>query len=103
MIDQRRVASKAILSLLFITLLSFGNKLSAQDGKALFQVNCASCHGVLKKGSGPALTGFESRGPWADRQKLYDWVHNPTKFMQTDPYTAGLKQQYGVVMTAFPT
>ena len=103
MIDQRRVASKTILSLLFITLLSFGNKLSAQDGKALFQVNCASCHGVLKKGSGPALTGFESRGPWSDRQKLYDWVHNPTKFMQTDPYTAGLKQQFGVVMTAFPT
>ncbi|MET0242274.1 MAG: c-type cytochrome [Flavitalea sp.] len=103
MIDSRRIANRTFLSLLLITLLSFGNKLSAQDGKSLFQNNCASCHGVLKKGSGPALTGFESRGPWSDRAKLYDWVHNPTKFMQTDPYTSGLKAQYGIVMTAFPT
>ncbi|MET0298671.1 MAG: cytochrome c, partial [Flavitalea sp.] len=77
MIDSRRIANRTFLSLLLITLLSFGNKLSAQDGKSLFQNNCASCHGVLKKGSGPALTGFESRGPWSDRAKLYDWVHNP--------------------------
>jgi cytochrome c553 len=102
MIGQRRKANRVFLSLLIITAFSFGNKLSAQDGKTLFTINCASCHGVLKKGSGPALTGFETRGPWADRAKLYDWVHNPAKFMQGDPYTAGLKAQYGIVMTAFP-
>jgi mono/diheme cytochrome c family protein len=103
MIDQRRIAKRTFLSLFLITVLSFGNKSSAQDGKTLFQTNCASCHGVLKKGSGPALTGFETRGPWADRAKLYDWVHNPTKFMQGDPYTAGLKNEYGIVMQAFPS
>lgn len=103
MIDQRRTAKRFFLSLLLLTAFSFGNKLSAQDGKALFQTNCASCHNVLKNGTGPALAGFETRGPWSDRAKLYEWVHNPTKFMQTDPYTAGLKAQYGLVMTAFPS
>ncbi|HTE23063.1 MAG TPA: c-type cytochrome [Flavitalea sp.] len=103
MIGQRRKANRVFLSLLIITAFSFGNKLSAQDGKTLFTINCASCHGVLKKGSGPALTGFETRGPWSDRAKLYDWVHNPAKFMQNDPYTSGLKAQFGIVMTAFPS
>jgi cytochrome c553 len=103
MIGQRRKVKSIFLSLFLITTLSLGNKLSAQDGKTLFQTNCASCHGVFKKITGPALTGFESRGPWSDRKKLYDWVHNPTKFMQSDPYTSGLKAELGSVMTAFPT
>jgi cytochrome c553 len=103
MIGQRRKANRVFLSLLIITAFSFGNKLSAQDGKTLFTTNCASCHGVLKKGAGPALTGFETRGPWSDRAKLYDWVHNPAKFMAGDPYTTGLKAQFNnVLMTAFP-
>jgi cytochrome c553 len=104
MIGQRRKANKLFLSFLIITAFSFGSKLSAQDGKTLFTTNCASCHGVLKKGAGPALTGFETRGPWSDRAKLYEWVHNPAKFMAADPYTTGLKAQFNnVVMTAFPT
>jgi cytochrome c553 len=102
MIDHRPgVKSLLQLSLLFILL--FSGKLQAQDGAQIFQSNCASCHAITKNLTGPALAGFESRGPWSDRKKVYDWVHNPAKFMATDPYTQGLKQQYGgVVMTAFP-
>src|SRR5207244_2975226 len=37
------------------------------------------------------------------RKKIYAWVHNPPKFMASDPYTQGLKQKFGgVVMTPFP-
>lgn len=75
----------------------------AQDGKALFQANCASCHAINKKLTGPALAGFQERGSWSDRKKLYAWVHNPVGHAKTDPYAANLIKEYGgVLMTAFP-
>ena len=85
-----------------ILVFSFVQSTSAQDGKALFQNNCASCHRVDKDLTGPALQGLEGRGPWGDKQKLYAWIHNPAGFMATDPYTQGLKAKYGVLMQAFP-
>ena len=103
MIVQRRITKGRFFSILLLTVLSFGNKVNAQDGKALFTANCASCHGVLKGGTGPALTGVETRGPWGDRKKLYDWIHNPAGFMEGDAYTQGLKATHGnVMMQAFP-
>jgi cytochrome c551/c552 len=89
------------LCLVFISLL-IGNKSFAQDGKALFQANCASCHAIGKKLTGPALAGFEGRGSWSDRKKLYAWVKNPAGFAKTDAYADGLIKEYGVLMTAFP-
>jgi mono/diheme cytochrome c family protein len=102
MIDHRANVKRTLFSALFFLLLSFGNKISAQDGKAIFSDNCASCHSVFKNLTGPALGGVTTRGPWTDRKKLYAWVHNPAGFMQTDPYTQGLKSQFGgAMMTAF--
>jgi cytochrome c551/c552 len=92
---------KKILAAGIIGILFFQTA-SAQDGKALFQGNCAQCHGVNKAGTGPALEGLETRGPWGDKQQLYAWVHNPAAFMAKDPYTQGLKAKYNVVMQAFP-
>ncbi len=90
------------LCLVFISLL-IGNKSFAQDGKALFQTNCASCHAVGKKLTGPALAGLEGRGPWSDRKKLYAWIKNPAGFAKTDAYAANLIKEYnGVLMTGFP-
>ncbi|MFT3846286.1 MAG: cytochrome c3 family protein [Lacibacter sp.] len=83
--------------------LVIGGNLFAQDGKALFQANCAACHSVTKKLTGPALADVESRGPWGDRKKLYAWIHNPVAFAKADTYAADLMKQYnGIVMTAFP-
>lgn len=102
MIDQR-TGVKTLIPLFLIIILSFVNTLRAQDGGQIFQQNCAACHSVTKDLTGPKLAGVESRGPWSDRKQLYAWVHNPSKFMASDPYTQGLKQQFGgVVMTAFP-
>lgn len=102
MIDQR--PGVKILIPLFLTFVLFSGRLQAQDGAQIFQQNCASCHAINKDLTGPRLAGVEERGPWGDRKQLYAWIHNPAKFMQSDPYTQGLKQQYGgVVMTGFPT
>jgi cytochrome c553 len=101
MIDQRPGA-RTLIPLFLLLLLSFG-KVQAQDGAQIFQQNCASCHALNKNLTGPALAGFEARGPWSDRKQLYAWINNPAKFMQTDEYTQNLKAQYGgVVMTGFP-
>jgi mono/diheme cytochrome c family protein len=90
------------LCLVLISLL-ITEKLFAQDGKALFQANCASCHAVGKKLTGPALAGVEGRGPWSDRKKLYAWIHNPAGFAKTEAYAANLIKEYGgVLMTGFP-
>jgi len=71
-------------------------------GKNLFLQKCASCHQLFKESTGPALTGFNQRGPWADRDKLHQWVKNPSLFMKNDLYTKNLKEKYGSMMTAFP-
>ena len=76
--------------------------ISASKGKILFLEKCAACHHIFKDGTGPALTGLEGRGLWADRVKLYEWIRNPSAFMKKDPYTESLKTIYGSVMTAFP-
>ncbi|NCU02899.1 MAG: c-type cytochrome [Chitinophagaceae bacterium] len=90
------------LCLVLVSLL-IADKSLAQDGKALFQTNCASCHAVGKKLTGPALAGLEERGPWSDRKKLYAWIHNPGAFKATNEYAANLVKEYGgVLMSNFP-
>jgi mono/diheme cytochrome c family protein len=74
----------------------------AIDGKQLFQQNCQTCHALDKNLTGPALRGFTSKGPWTDRQNIYDWIHNPAAFIAKDDYARALKDQYGVIMQAFP-
>src|SRR6478736_4907525 len=51
----RMTAKTFIFNILLLTVVSFPTVLNAQDGKALFQANCASCHGV-----GKALVGYVS-------------------------------------------
>ena len=101
--NDQRPGVKTLFQLLLILLLTTGNKVQAQDGASIFQQNCASCHSVNKDLTGPKLAGVESRGPWSDRKNLYAWIHNPVKFMQSNTYTQGLKQQFGgAMMTGFP-
>lgn len=95
----KRLFSRSAFVFLFSFLVVSAN---AQDGKALFNQKCATCHSLDKKLTGPALRGFTERGPWADKKKIYAWIHNPAGFMASDPYTQALKNEYnGVVMTGF--
>ena len=101
--QPKSILRRSLSVCLVIFSLLFGNQLLAQEGKALFQTNCASCHAINKDLTGPALAGVESRGPWGDRKKLYAWIHNPSAFAKSDTYAADLLKKYSpVVMTAFP-
>ena len=101
MIPCKPMTSKLTLLLLSLIVFSIIH-VSAQDGKALFISKCASCHNAFKAGTGPALGGLEDRHKWADHKELLAWINNPGGYMAKDPYTQGLKAQYGSLMTGFP-
>jgi len=103
MTQPKSTLRRCFSALFFLFFILVSHSVLAQDGKALFQTNCASCHALNKKLTGPALAGVEDRGAWADRKKLYAWVRNPAGYAKTDPYAANLIKEYGVLMTAFPS
>lgn len=103
MIPCKPIGNKLALLLLSLFVFSVIN-VTAQDvaaGKAIFMGKCASCHQVLKPGTGPALAGLEERHKWSDHNELLKWINNPSAYMAGDAYTQGLKTQYGSMMTGF--
>lgn len=91
-------------ALLFFALsLSLFQNISAQDGKALFNNNCAACHSPVKDMIGPKLGDVLDRPPYnGDMSKVVDWVHNVNNLLATDPYYKGLLAKFGARMTPFP-
>ena len=58
--SHRLIAQKIFFFLTVFSAIAFvGSKLYAQDGKALFQSNCAQCHNPIKVVTGPALKGVD--------------------------------------------
>ncbi len=96
----KRVSIVALLAV----LMAFGGftQANAQDGKALFQANCASCHNPLKDATGPALKGMDERVP--SKEWLYKWVHNSAAVIASgDKYANDLYNKWNkTAMTSFP-
>jgi cytochrome c2 len=85
-------------------LVLFGNnKAFGQDGKALFQSNCAQCHNPIRVVTGPALQGVTSRVP--DSNLLHAWIkNNQTVLASGNKYFNNLFNQYNkTAMNLFPT
>ncbi len=77
-------------------------------GKSLFQQNCAACHALNRKMTGPALANVESRleeEEGLDKEWLYAWIKNsPGMIKAGDPYAVKIYNEYNqAAMTAFPT
>jgi mono/diheme cytochrome c family protein len=70
-------------------------------GKDLFNSNCAACHKLDAKMTGPALRGISSRltNDW-----IYKWVHNSQEMIKSgDAEAVRVSKEFnGAVMTAFP-
>ena len=102
MLKKRVTArTKSAIAVILFIVLSFTNHLHAQDGKALFQANCASCHAVNKQLTGPALAGVEDR--WAsDPKMLRSWIRNNKAVIKSGyPYAVNLYSQYKIPMNIF--
>jgi len=70
-------------------------------GKALFNANCAACHNLDKKMTGPALRGVSAK---YDKQWLYKWVNNSSALIKSGDAKAikVFEENNKSVMTAFP-
>lgn len=70
-------------------------------GKALFNANCAACHKLYDRATGPALSGVTGRH---DRAWLYKWVHNSQAMVKAgDPEAVAIWSEFNEqVMNPFP-
>jgi len=107
-----RKLTSIILYLGFIILLTFSSNLNAQDGdpvkgKSLFNANCAACHQLDKKMTGPALRNVEQRlsdDEGLDRDWIFAWIRNSSGVIKSgDTYANKIYNEYGgAAMTAYP-
>lgn len=104
------------LSFSLVVFLLFSTALTAQEesagdpakGKQLFNQNCAACHALDRKMTGPALRNVEQRladDEGLDREWLHAWIrNNPAVIKSGDAYAVKLYNEYNqAAMTAFPT
>ena len=100
--NTSRIVKNCLFSAVFLLGLLVTNTVTAQDGKTLFNTNCASCHQVHKNSTGPALAGVEGR--WETKEKLYSWIKNSAAFLKTgDAYANKLYLEYNkTAMNQFP-
>ncbi|PNQ74081.1 cytochrome C [Hanstruepera neustonica] len=109
---NHRKLSQNILRLSLIILLAFSTSLSAQEGdpakgKTLFNTNCAACHQLDKKMTGPALRNVEQRladEEGLDRAWITAWIHNSAAVVASgDAYAVKIYNEYGgAAMTPMP-
>ena len=93
---------KSTKRLLLITLFSSFCAFiaNAQDGEALFNSNCKTCHSPFEKVVGPALKGIENRH---SEEWLLKWIKNsPALIKSGDPDAVKLFNDNGKMqMTVF--
>lgn len=73
----------------------------AVQGKALFNANCAACHKLDSKMTGPALRGVSARH---DKEWLHKWINNSKALISAGDAEAVkvFEENNKVAMTAFP-
>ena len=80
----------------------------AAKGKQLFNQNCAACHALNRKMTGPALANVETRlyeDEGLEKEWLYAWIKNSAGMIASgDAYANKIYAEYNqAAMTAFPT
>lgn len=70
-------------------------------GKALFNANCAACHKLDKKATGPLLRGVADK---YDKEWLYSWIKDSQGMVKSGDATAVklFAENNNSVMTSFP-
>jgi len=73
----------------------------AVKGKELFNTNCAACHKLDAKSTGPALRGVADKH---DKAWIYKWIHNSSEMIKSGDAAAVklFEENNKSVMTSFP-
>ena len=93
--------------LFLVTPNTFTQEGDITAGKQLFNTNCASCHKLDRKMTGPALRNVEARlaeDEGLDREWLYKWIRNSSSLIKSgDDYANRIYEEYNkAAMTAYP-
>ena len=101
-VGNHKSFSKIFFSLAFMLVTSLSA--FSQDvakGKELFNANCAACHKLDGKATGPALRGVASK---YDKEWLYKWIKNSGELIKSGDALAikVFEENNKVAMTAFP-
>lgn len=68
---------------------------NAAEGKKLFNKNCAACHKLDKKMTGPALRGISVNRQFPYKNFLFDFITNEDSLIKiNDRYTKFLNDEY---------
>ncbi|MRI02510.1 c-type cytochrome [Kriegella sp. EG-1] len=109
---SRVFSISAVIFLLFsLSLFAQEEGVSGGDavkGKQLFNQNCAACHALDRKMTGPALAKVTARlaeDEGLDKEWLYSWIKNsPGMISSGDAYANKVYAEFNqAAMTAFPT
>ncbi len=86
---------------LFASASLFGQGADPAKGKELFNSNCAACHKMDKRATGPALRGVASK---YEKEWLYSWIKNSSALIKSGDAQAikVFEENNKVAMTAFP-
>lgn len=76
-------------------------KARVEEGKKLFKANCAACHAVDRKMTGPALQNVWER--WESQEKIVAWTQNSQALIASgDAYANKIFNEYNKsVMSSF--
>ena len=101
-VGNHKSFSKIFFSLaitLTISLNAFSQ--DAAKGKEIFNANCAACHKLDAKATGPALRGVAGK---YDKEWLYKWIKNSGELIKSGDAQAVkvYEENNKVAMTAFP-
>jgi len=102
--NHNSISRILLLSLAFMLTFSaqsFSQTGDAAAGKALFNANCAACHKLDAKATGPALRGVASK---YEMSWIYKWVANSSDLIKSGDAAAVkvFEENNKAVMTAFP-
>jgi len=75
---------------------------NALAGEKLYKANCASCHALDRRLTGPPLIGAEAKAP--SKELLYQWVKNSAAVLKDgEAYYTALYNKYNqTTMTSMP-
>lgn len=101
-VGNHKSFSKIFFSIAFVLVTSLSAfSQDAVKGKELFNTNCAACHKLDAKATGPALRGVEAK---YDKEWLYKWIKNSGELIKSGDAKAVkvFEENNKVAMTAFP-
>ena len=95
-----RLAKTISVGLMLMFAVTMSHAQDVKEGQALFKSKCTSCHSVLKKMVGPALTGMSERH---SEEWLVKWIKNSQALIASgDPAAKAIFEEYNnSVMTSF--